>query len=80
MLLAFEAADRELDPAARRALLTFVIVGAGWPTARRARRALIADPLAHILSRDFHHIDPSTTRVVVLELQRRACSRRSRSA
>jgi len=65
VLLAFEAADRELDPAARRALLTFVIVGAG-PTGVELAGA-IADLSRDILSRDFHHIDPSTTRVVVLE-------------
>jgi NADH dehydrogenase len=65
VLLAFEAADRELDPAARRSLLTFVIVGAG-PTGVELAGA-IADLSRDIISRDFHHIDPSMTRVVVLE-------------
>ncbi len=65
VLLAFEAADRELDPTARRALLTFVIIGAG-PTGVELAGA-IADLSRDILARDFHHIDPSMTRVVILE-------------
>ena len=48
VLLAFEAADREMDPAARRALLTFVIVGAG-PTGVE-----LAGAIADLLAR--HHL------------------------
>jgi NADH dehydrogenase len=65
VLLAFEAADREQDPVARRALLTFVMIGAG-PTGVELAGA-IADLSSDILARDFHHIDPSMTRVVILE-------------
>jgi len=65
VLLAFEAADREMDPTVRRALLTFVIVGAG-PTGVELAGA-IADLSRDIISRDFHHIDPSMTRVVIVE-------------
>jgi NADH dehydrogenase len=65
VLLAFEAADREPDPAVRRALMTFVIVGAG-PTGVELAGA-IADLSRDIISRDFHHIDPSMTRVVLVE-------------
>src|SRR5438270_7182638 len=65
VLLAFEAADREMDPAARRALMTFVIVGAG-PTGVELAGA-IADLSRDIISRDFHHIDPSMTLVVIVE-------------
>jgi NADH dehydrogenase len=65
VLLAFEAADREMDPVARRALMTFVIVGAG-PTGVELAGA-IADLSRDIISRDFHHIDPSMTRVVIVE-------------
>ncbi len=59
---------KDLDDALevrRRALLTFVIVGAG-PTGVELAGA-IADLSRDIISRDFHHIDPSMTRVVVLE-------------
>jgi len=65
VLLAFEAADREMDPTVRRALLTFVIVGAG-PTGVELAGA-IADLSRDIISRDFHHIDPTMTRVVIVE-------------
>jgi len=66
VLLAFEAAERESDPAARRQLLTFVIVGAG-PTGVELAGA-IADLSGDILARDFRHLDPAETRVVVVEM------------
>ena len=66
VLLAFEAAERETDPAARRRLLTFVIVGAG-PTGVELAGA-IADLSRDILARDFRHLSPSETRVVVVEM------------
>ena len=66
VLLAFEAAERESDPEARRRLLTFVIVGAG-PTGVELAGA-IADLSHDILARDFRHLSPSETRVVVVEM------------
>ena len=66
VLLAFEAAEREPDPALRRQLLTFVIVGAG-PTGVELAGA-IADLSRDILARDFRRLDPSETRVVVVEM------------
>jgi NADH dehydrogenase len=65
ILLAFEAAEIELDPAKQREMLTFVVVGGG-PTgvelagaiAELARRALVAD---------FRRIDPASARVLLVE-------------
>jgi NADH dehydrogenase len=64
-LLAFEAAEQEDDPEERRALLTFVVVGAG-PTGVEMAGAF-AEIAAHSLVRDFRRIDPSTSRVILLE-------------
>jgi NADH dehydrogenase len=65
ILLAFEAAERETDSERRRAWMTFVIVGAG-PTGAELAGALgeIAnDTLRH----DFRSIDPSQTRIILVE-------------
>lgn len=64
-LLAFEAAEQEDDPEERRALLTFVVVGAG-PTGVEMAGAF-AEIAGHSLVRDFRRIDPSTARVILLE-------------
>jgi NADPH-dependent 2,4-dienoyl-CoA reductase/sulfur reductase-like enzyme len=62
---AFEMAEREADPAARRRYLTFVVVGAG-PTGVE-----LAGQLAELSHRslrgNFRHIDPAEARVVVLD-------------
>jgi len=65
ILLAFEAADRETDPARRKALLTFVIVGAG-PTGVELAGA-IGEISRHVLVDDFRHIDPREARIELLE-------------
>jgi NADH dehydrogenase len=65
ILLAFEAADREADPARRRALLTFVIVGAG-PTGVELAGA-IGEISRHVLVDDFRHIDPREAKIVLIE-------------
>jgi NADH dehydrogenase len=65
ILLAFEHAERELDVARRRALLTFVIVGGG-PTGVELAGA-IAEISRHVLVRDFRSIDPREANVQVLE-------------
>jgi NADH dehydrogenase len=65
VLLAFEAAERELDPGRRRRLLTFVIVGAG-PTGVELAGAL-AEIARHSLRHDFRRIRPESARIVLLE-------------
>lgn len=64
-LLAFEAAEQEPGPEERRALLTFVVVGAG-PTGVEMAGAM-AEIARHSLVKDFRHIDPSTARIILLE-------------
>ena len=65
ILLAFERAERETDPAARQALLTFVVVGAG-PTGVELAGAL-AEIARHTLLADFRHIEPESARIILLE-------------
>ncbi len=65
VLLAFERAEREPDPVARRSLLTFVVVGGG-PTGVELAGAL-AEIARHTLAADFRHIEPESARVVLLE-------------
>lgn len=64
-LLAFEAAEREADPVARRRLLTFAIVGAG-PTGVELAGAM-AEIARQVMPRDFRSIDTTTTRILLLE-------------
>ena len=65
ILLAFERAETIADPAERRALLTFVIVGAG-PTGVELAGAL-GEIARHTLRREFRAIDPSDARVLLVE-------------
>jgi len=65
MLLAFEAAEIETDPAKRAAWLTFVVVGAG-PTGVELAGQL-AEIARYTLRRDFRSIDPREARVVLVE-------------
>ncbi len=65
VLLAFERAEREADPVRRRALLTFVIVGGG-PTGVELAGAL-AEIARHSLTKDFRHIDPTSSKIILLE-------------
>ncbi|MGA3204979.1 MAG: NAD(P)/FAD-dependent oxidoreductase [Bryobacteraceae bacterium] len=65
LLYAFEAAEREPDPALRRAWLTFVIVGAG-PTGVELSGALAE--IAHdTLRHDFRSINPEESRILLLD-------------
>jgi NADH dehydrogenase len=64
-LLAFEAAEQEDDPEERRALLTFVVVGAG-PTGVEMAGAF-AEIANHSLIRDFRRIAPQSARIILLE-------------
>jgi NADH dehydrogenase len=62
---AFEMAEREPDPAARRRWLTFVVVGAG-PTGVEVAGQL-AELSRRSLRRNFRSIDPARARVVLLD-------------
>jgi NADH dehydrogenase len=62
---AFEEAEKETDPEIRRAWLTFVIVGGG-PTGVELAGA-IAEIAHSALKQDFHRIDTSTTRILLVE-------------
>lgn len=65
ILLAFEAAEVETDLEKRRALMTFVLVGAG-PTGVEMAGAIAE--LAHkALAADFRNIDPTSARIVLVE-------------
>lgn len=65
-LLAFEAAEQEVDAERRRALLTFVVVGGG-PTGVEMAGAF-AEVAGHTLTGgDFRSIDPAAARVLLLE-------------
>jgi NADH dehydrogenase len=65
VLLAFEAAEVTSDPAERRRLLTFVVVGGG-PTGVELAGAL-AELSRYVLACDFRTIDPRSARVLLLE-------------
>jgi len=65
ILFAFEAAEREADPARRAAWLRFVVVGAG-PTGVELAGAL-SEIARHALARDFRHIDPKQAQIILLE-------------
>jgi NADH:ubiquinone reductase (H+-translocating) len=65
ILVAFERAERESDPRARAALLTFVIIGAG-PTGVELA-GTIAELAQHTLAPDFRNIDTHKARVVLIE-------------
>jgi NADH dehydrogenase len=65
VLLAFEAAEREVDPAEIARWLTFVVVGAG-PTGVELAGAL--GEIAHYtLRHNFRHIDPAQARILLIE-------------
>jgi NADH dehydrogenase len=65
ILLAFEAAERETDPAKVREWLTFVIVGGG-PTGVELAGAL-AEIAHHTLRHNFRTFDPRATQIILLE-------------
>jgi NADH dehydrogenase len=72
ILLAFEAAEREEDPALRAQWLTLVVVGGG-PTGVELAGA-IAELARHTLRRDFRRIDPSEARIILVEAAGRVLS------
>jgi NADH dehydrogenase len=65
LLLAFEKAEREHDPARQRLLLTFVIIGGG-PTGVEMAGAL-AEIARQALRSEFDAIDPASARILLLE-------------
>jgi NADH dehydrogenase len=69
VLLAFEEAEMETDLEHRKALLTFILIGAG-PTGVEMAGAIAE--LAHVaLARDFRNIDPREARIILVEAQPR---------
>lgn len=65
ILLAFEKAETEADPAERARLLNFVIVGGG-PTGVEMAGA-IAELANRALAKDFRSIDPRAARIILVE-------------
>ena len=65
VLLAFERAELEEDPAERRRLLTFVVVGGGATGVEMA--GSIAELAKRALARDFRNIRTAMARVVLVE-------------
>jgi NADH dehydrogenase len=65
VLGAFERAERETDPATRRRLLTFVVVGGG-PTGVEMAGA-ISELATQTLKNDFRSIDPASARIILVE-------------
>jgi NADH:ubiquinone reductase (H+-translocating) len=65
ILLAFEKAETETDPAERTRLLNFVVVGGG-PTGVEMAGA-IAELAKRALASDFRSIDPRQARVILVE-------------
>lgn len=65
VLLAYEAAEWEADPAARQAKLTFVVVGGG-PTGVELAGAL-KEIAAQTIPKDFRNIDTTTAQVILIE-------------
>jgi len=65
VLVAYEAAEREVDTAEVANWMTFVIIGAG-PTGVEMAGAL-AEISRRVLERDFRKIDPGKARIILVE-------------
>src|SRR6266576_260062 len=65
ILMAFEYAEKINDEAARKAAMTFVIIGGG-PTGVEMAGA-IAEISRYTLARDFRHINPAQARIILVE-------------
>jgi NADH dehydrogenase len=65
LLLTFERAERASDPEERLRLLTVVIIGGG-PTGVELAGS-VAELAQYALARDFRHIEPRSTRIVLIE-------------
>lgn len=62
---AYEQAERETDPAAQAAWMTFVVIGAGATGVEMA--GALAEIAHHALAQEFRRIDPGRARIVLLE-------------
>ena len=65
ILLAFEAAEKEPDPAQRDAWLTFTVIGGG-PTGVEMAGTL-AEIARHTLAGEFRRIDPASATILLIE-------------
>jgi NADH dehydrogenase len=65
MLLAFEEAEREVDPNRKRHLLTFALIGGG-PTGVELAGAL-AEIAHHTLRQEYDSVDPEAARILLIE-------------
>jgi len=65
VLIAFERAEAENDPARRAAWLTFVVIGGGATGVELA--GTFAEIARHTLQGEFRRIDPHAARVVLIE-------------
>jgi NADH dehydrogenase len=65
LLLSFERADMSDDLAAKKRLMTFVVIGGGPSGVELA--GSIAELARHTLAKDFRHINPASTTVMLLE-------------
>jgi NADH:ubiquinone reductase (H+-translocating) len=65
ILIAFEAAEKEVNPERRKAWLTFVMVGGGAAGVELA--GAIAELAHNTLKEDFRNINPSETKVVLIQ-------------
>lgn len=65
VLMAFERAESSRDPEQQKYFLTFVVVGGG-PTGVELAGA-IGEISKYTLSKDFRKIDPSRTRIILIE-------------
>jgi NADH dehydrogenase len=65
ILLAFEEAEKESDPARRDAWLTFAVIGGG-PTGVEMAGTL-AEIARHTLAGEFRRIDPASAKILLLE-------------
>ena len=65
LLRAFERAETSRDPAEQQALITTIIVGGG-PTGVEMAGS-VAELHRHALARDFRHVQPQSSRIVLVE-------------
>ncbi|MEI9887622.1 MAG: NAD(P)/FAD-dependent oxidoreductase [Rhizomicrobium sp.] len=65
ILLAFEKAERDEDADARKALLTFVVIGGGPTGVELAGK--IVEIARHALRKDFRKINPANAEVILVE-------------
>jgi NADH dehydrogenase len=65
ILMAYEYAEKISDEGARKAAMTFAVIGGG-PTGVEMAGA-IAEIARYTLAKNFRHIDPSQTRVILIE-------------